>query len=170
MAELEVQGVAEMLRTLKQLDPELRKSTVKAIKAPAKVILATARATIPNEAPMSGWRGGTRGNGQFPKWNPGAAKKGVKLKFSSSMSQRKRQWDLLRVVQTDAAGAVFDMAGKNGGSGTRQSQQFLANLRAFGSPSRDVWPAVEKHSAEVTAAIRVAVAETEAILNARLKG
>ena len=166
MAELEVKGVAQMLRTLKEMDPELRKTTVRAIKAPARIIANDARSRVPAKPPMSGWRGGARK--KFPTWNDPA--KGIKVKFSSGMSQRKRSWDLVRIVQTDGAGSVFDMAGKRGGDGTRQSEQFLANLRRHGQPSRTLWPAVEKHGTEVTAAIKLAVAETEAILNARLKG
>ena len=160
---MEIVGVRETLAALKKLDPELRKATVREIKAPARVMVATAKSRVPSQAPMSGWRGGERGSTGFPGWND--PRRGVKLKFGGRRRSNKKWWPLLQLSQDDAAGALFDMAGKKGGNGSPQSRQFLANVSRYGAPSRTIWPAVEQHKDQVTASVRVALAKAEAIVN-----
>lgn len=157
----ELVGVKELLAELKNLDPLLRKETVKEIKAPAKVIVATAKSLVPTGRPARRWVGGTRTDGKFPRWDSGKAKAGIKLKFGGRIARQSREWPLVSIIQSDPGGAVYDMAGKSGGNGTRQSQVFLANLRMHGKPSRTVWPAVERHNPDVTAAITAAVRNAE---------
>jgi hypothetical protein len=153
-------GVRETLSALKKLDPELRRQTVREIKKPARPILADAKARVP-ESPMSGWRSGERV--RFPTWNTPA--KGLRLAFGGRAKVKRSQWPLLSLKNTDPGGALFDLAGKRGGNGSPQSQQFLRNVARFGRPSRVVWPAVEGRQAEVAAAVRVALDKAEAIIN-----
>lgn len=163
----ELVGVKELLAELKNLDPQLRKETVAAIKAPAKVIVATAKSLVPNQ-PARRWVGGTRAAGKFPRWDAGKARAGLTIKFGGRINRQSREWPLVSIVQRDPGGIIYDMAGKAGGNGTRQSQVFLANLRRYGKPSRTVWPAVERHNPDVTAAITAAVRAAEQELSRRV--
>jgi hypothetical protein len=166
----ELSGVKELLAELKNLDPLLRKETVAEIKAPAKVIVATAKGLVPTHRPTRRWVGGTRTAGKFPRWDSGKAKAGIGLKFGGRVNRQSKEWPLVSIVQKDPGGVVFDMAGKKGGNGTRQSQVFLKNLRMYGKPSRTVWPAVERHNPDVTAAITRAVRNAEKELYRRTAG
>ena len=71
---------------------------------------------------------------------------------------------LVSIRQTNGAGEVFDMAGK------QTSSTFTRNLSAkWGGPSRLMWPTVEKHKPTVLASIKRSVTSMEDIINEELR-
>lgn len=158
-----VSGVRETLRSLRKLDPELRKTTLRTVKAAAKPIKTTAEAALPDEI-MRNWRnvpakrGRVRGGKGWPAYDKAQAKKGIKIQFGGRANVKATQWRLLRVVQTDASGAIFDIAGRNNpnGNGTIQAATFMSNLTLAANgrkPSRTIWMSVEKHQPEVVSSV-----------------
>lgn len=159
-----VVGARETLAALKKLDPELRKQTVREIKTAGRPVLATARSLVPPRA-MSGWGPNNWGE---RAWDDPA--RTLKVRFGGRARKKRQQWPLLTLKQEGAAGAIYDMAGKQGGNGTPQSRQFLANVARFGAPSRTVWPAVERNKDAAEATIVAALRKAETTINKTTKG
>lgn len=155
-----VVGVREMMKTIRKIDPELRKVTVRTIKQAAKPIVATAQQSYPDTI-MRNWRdkpakkGRVRNGRGWPAYEKGQATKSIKIHYGGRAPREKQRWRLLRVVQWNAAGAIFDMAGRLNptGNGTVQAGQFMNNLSGAANgrrASRTIWPAVELHMPQVT--------------------
>lgn len=175
-----VVGVRELMKAIRQIDPELRRTTVKEIKSAAKPIQQTAKDAYPSEI-MRNWkpglagRGRTRGGAGWPGYSDQKARSSVKINYGGKARKNEQRWRLLRVVQSDAAASIFDMAGRKNpsGNGTPQAAQFMFNLSGAAngkSASRTIWPAVESHMSEVTAsvlrALKVAEARVQQKVNA----
>ena len=159
---IEVVGVAETLRALTQIDPELRKAVIKDMKRAAAPLEAAARANIPARA-LTNW--GTWQGG----FNQGKAQKGVKTAFRSGKVKGKSgdHFPLLSLRQTNAAGAIFEMAGRAGGRGRRsegaaRGAAMISKLNTYGTASRTLWPAVERNFDVVEAALEQAVSSMSA--------
>lgn len=141
-----IENVPATLRTLRKIDPELRKRVPEEIKSYAKPLVDTAKAALPTSAPLSGWTAG-----RF-RWRAGTVRNGVKLQFKGSRPKNAPagSWPVLRLRQTNAAGAVFDIAGRRSSGRTRSGQIMIRELEArHGRASRSIWPSVEKHADEI---------------------
>ena len=78
---VEVNGLADTLRTLRRVDPELRKTTIRRMKLAAKPMQAEAKKLFPDASPLSGWgnwRGGYDGR---------TVKRNVKVSFKGSKAR-----------------------------------------------------------------------------------
>ena len=51
---------------------------------------------------------------------------------------------LVAVVQTDAMGAIYDMAGRKSSGNTPAGRAMIANLNKIHGASRGMWPAAEQ--------------------------
>lgn len=145
MTTIQVFGVKEALKELNSIDRNLRKD----INARAKDIAKPAVDGIKNAYPdkyLSGMaRNWTqRGRPKFP-YDQAKARKGVQLKIDTS----KKNVSVIRIQQMDAAAAIIDMAGKQGGRNP-QGGRFVDQMVAmFGQPSRVMWPGYEKNGTDV---------------------
>jgi hypothetical protein len=152
---IEVTGLAEALKTLQKIDPELRKEVIKGMKTAAAPLEAAARSLIPDARPLTNWYGWqqTRTGGKGPgPWDPSAARKGIKVAFRGGKVRGVAGdvFPLLTLRQTNAAGAIFDIAGRAGGTGKRsegkeRGQAMADKLNRSGPTSRSMWPAVERN-------------------------
>jgi hypothetical protein len=156
MATIEVIGVKEMLRDLKQIDPEARKQFAKDAKQIASPIVVAAQGSYPAQA-LSGMKYRWTQNGrQLLPWDARKARRGITVKVDAG---RKKD-GVVTIIQKDSAAAIYDIAGR----GT--SNRFGDALTAFaGNPSRVMWPAAEAHitdvQAEMTKAIEQVAKEIE---------
>jgi hypothetical protein len=167
-----VRGLGEALATLKQMAPELEKEARAELRRIVKPMMQTARDMVPTEPPLSRWNTGSAegavhrsGASRMPAWT-GAAKRRVGFRIRKQKPKTGGgRIILLRMIQTDAAGAVFDVAGR------RNDNQFSRNItsKGYGEASRHMWPAAEKHLGDVQDAIREAQQEMEKTINARLR-
>jgi hypothetical protein len=155
--ELQVTGVAEALKALQKADPELRKAVIKDMKAAAAPLEAAARANVPAR-PLTNWYGWKGG------FDQGKAQKGIKAAFRGGKVKGKGgdHFPLLSLRQTNAGGAIFEMAGRAGGSGkgsegAARGQAMIAKLNESGTASRTLWPAVERGMPAVEAALLEAI-------------
>lgn len=145
-ATMKVQGVTGALKTLRQLDPEFQKQVKKDIRAAAKPLQQKAREYVPLEPPLSGFsRSWTRSTGgTVAGWNArGKTRNKVVIKTGG-----KRRSDgtylLVAVVQTDAMGAIYDMAGRKSSGNTPAGRAMILNLNKIRGASRGMWPAAEQ--------------------------
>ena len=159
-ASLQVEGVAEVLKALAKVNPELRKATVKNIKAAGEPMAREARGLFPQQSPLSNWGNWTTPTGRvIGPYDPKKVNRGVRVAYRGSKvrGSDSNNIPLLTLRQTDAAGAIVDMAGRRSNGKTPQGRAFIDQLRSFGVASRAMWPAAERTMPEVTRAVEAAI-------------
>jgi hypothetical protein len=150
---IEVEGLAEALKTLQTIDPELRKEVIKGMKVAASPLEAAARALVPDSRPLTNWYGWKGG------WEPSTVKKGIKVAFRGGRVRGQNQdvFPLLTLRQTNAAGAIFDIAGRSfpgrGAEGGARGRAMVNKLDETARPSRSMWPAAERQMPAVNTAL-----------------
>ena len=170
-----VRGLGETMDALKNISPELFKEARAEMRDVVKPMLKTAKGLVPDERPLSRWREGSgaggvgqvarSGNARMPNWNTMAAKRRIGFRITKKRPREARgRVILLRMIQNDPAGAVYDVAGAVGG-GT-----FGANLnKKWGKTSRTMWPAADEHLSTVQDGIREAQSRMEDTINRQLR-
>lgn len=198
-----VRGLDQALRELRKIEPDYVKTVKKraaAIAAPAvkdakaefvwqasrsNVFVADRpggrRANKPSLFPLSGLRRGEliKGRGGKTRWNPSAIKSGIKFRMGGPPKrQRKyRTYRVFSIVQANAAGAIFDMAGKKNGTFNPDKvlEESLAQTdrvhKTGGGkgPSRYMWPAVEGAIPDMERQLLVIVDEVARKVNTKLR-
>lgn len=160
LGRLEVTGVRETIAILRQVDTELRKETVKAMRTAAQPLQAAARGLTPAQAPLSRM---ARKGGTVQAYTRKAVT-GITIRYGGKFSRSSQTWPLLRLQQKDPAGTVFDMAGRR-----NPSSSLAQNLTArYGPPSRAMWRAADANLASVQDGVRRAVDEASATINRRI--
>lgn len=158
----QVVGVKAALRDLGRLEPELRKSLQASFKAELKPLADKARQDMPAQAPLSGME--KPGRLQYTN----KARTGVKI-ATSGRNRRAGTLTVAALVNTNAAGAVFDMAGRKTRGVTPQGVGFIAGLsNRFGNASRTLWPTVERNEALIERAVDNLVNGVETEITRRL--
>jgi hypothetical protein len=162
---IEVVGVAEALRVLAKIDPELRKAVIKDMKGAAAPLEGAARSLVPAR-PLSNWgnwqtsRDGGPGPGRFVQ---AKAQKGIKVAFRSGgvKGYNKTTFPLLTLRQTDGPGAIYEMAGKKfpgkDAEGKGRGAAMVAKLNQSGAASRTLWPTVEAKMPLIEKELRAAI-------------
>lgn len=154
-----VHGIQPVLQALRQLEPE----TYKIIVADLKNSTNDLRVAVANDFPDKPWKSSrgkinwvrygrtSRGRkmndtagADFPQWNAAKVKRGVQVKVGGRKVRRTNSYPILRIVQSDAAGSIWDLAKKQRGNGDI-GKQFVKNLNATGSASRVMWKSVPKY-------------------------
>jgi hypothetical protein len=157
-ASLQVEGVAEVLKALAKVNPELRKATVKNMKDAGEPMAREARGLFPQQSPLSNWGNWTTPHARDRPLRPEEGKpwRARRLQRVKGARFGLEQHPLLTLRQTDAAGAIVDMAGRRSKQDA-QGRAFIDQLRSFGVASRAMWPAAERTMAEVTRAVEAAI-------------
>ena len=128
-------GVADAVKALRRVDPELRKQFPRDVKQITRPIVTEAQNSYPEEY-LSGmtraWA--PRGRPVMP-YDQRKARSGVQTKVDT----RRGAHAVIAVTQRDAAASIIDMAGK------RSSNPLGTALDRFGQPSRVMWPAAERN-------------------------
>lgn len=142
----QVDGVPEVLRTLRRLEPQIRKEAPKRLKAAASPLVGAARAEVPTGPPMSGWHKGGRIG-----WDSAAIRRTITIRFRGT-ARKPGEFTLLKLYSKSPALSVYDFAEKprrKGRGGKRNnpnsSEAFIRNVKqAGGKPSRVMWRAAER--------------------------
>lgn len=158
-----VAGVSDVLRELGRIDPELRKQAVSSIRDSLQPLADAAKTYVPTDVPLSGMVRGTKA------WNSGRVRSGIRAKVSTK-ANRSGQIPLAKIVQANPAGAMWDMAGKRGGSTEAGRRMIAVMSQRNGPPSRAMWRPVDLYRARTEEALQAAVDEVERTLNERLRG
>ena len=141
-ANIQVFGVKEALKELKELDPQLRKDLNKKAKEVVRPATDAIKNAYPNRYLSGMARAWTqRGNKKFP-YDRTAAQKAVGLKIDTG----KRNRGTIVIIQKDPAASIIDMAGKAGGQSPQGARFVDAITAQFGPPSRVMWPTYERNA------------------------
>ena len=169
----EAEGVADAIRTLGRVDKELKKELVKSMKKAADPLVNEARSLVPTAKPLTNWYGWKGG------YVLGKVKRGIKVSQRNTAQrtrsgQQQEKIKLLALVQTNAAGAIYDMAGKAGGAGkgsenAARGQAMIRKLDESRTASRTLWPAAEKRLGDVQDAVIAAIADVEDTINREMR-
>lgn len=154
-----VHGIAPVLQTLRQLEPETYKQIEKDLKNNTNDL----RVAVQNDFPEKPWNSSTgqinwtkygrttRGRkpkdaagASFPKWEAKKVKRGVQIQVGGRKVRRTNSYPILRIKQTNAAGAIYDLAKNQQGEGSI-GRQFVQNLNATAKPSRVMWKSAAKN-------------------------
>jgi hypothetical protein len=136
---VQVKGLIEVRKAMRQLAPDLDKELSKNIRDILKPVVKTARSyatpTIPG---LSGWTFAGRGKqisagnsafrvGTFPKYNASEVRSGIKYSIRKSRPNRKGFTGLYRIVNESRAGAIYETAGRTNPEGSPRSRSSNPN-------------------------------------------
>ena len=129
----ELKGAIEARKALKKFEPDLAKGIQKEMATLLKPIAKNAQGFIPSTV-LSGWSKPLSSEAinyrPFPKFDLSAAKKGIGYRTSPSKPNRNGFRALARIVNTSAAGTIYETSGRKNPQGrpqgnTRDSSQSL---------------------------------------------
>jgi len=185
---LEVQGIQEALAELNKIDPKYRRQVTKRIKNSGQIILTEARSMVANfdnskgnGAPLSGMVRGNLVKGRETSWRTDQVQKGYKIKVGARATRERyvdfnkggyteqvvfgsKPYKLMVVQSTDAAGVIYDHAGRN------TFGLFVTNLtKEEGGQPRVIDKAVEKNKPAVQKDVLLVVEYVMKITNRNLK-
>jgi hypothetical protein len=189
---LEVKGIQETLAALNKIDPTYRRDVTKRIRRAGEPMLQEARQMVTTivgvkGAPLSGMNRGSLIKGKEITWRTDAVQKGFKIKVGVRASKERyvnfarftdgvqthteqvpfgsKPYKLMVMQQADAAGAIYDHAGRRTGG------MFVTNLNADGGGEqpRVIDKAVEKNKPAVQSVVQEVIADIEKKTNKTLK-
>ena len=185
---VQITGIKEALAELNKIDPTFRREITKRIKGAGEEIISDARSMVAffdnslgNGAPLSGMVRGNLIAGRETDWKTSKVQKGFKIKVGRAASRERyvnfdrggytqqvvygsKPYRLMVIQQTDAAGSIYDHAGRH------TSSTFVSNLNAeVGDQPRAIDKAVEKGREPVTLKVLEVVHDVEKVINRKLK-
>ena len=185
---VQITGIKEALAELNKIDPTYRREITRRIKGAGEQIISEARSMVAsfdnslgNGAPLSGMVRGNLIAGRETDWKTSKVQKGFKVKVGRAASRERyvnfdrggytqqvvygsKPYRLMVIQQTDAAGAIYDHAGRH------TSSTFVSNLNAeVGDQPRAIDKAVEKGRLPVTLKVLEVVQDVEKKINRKLK-
>jgi hypothetical protein len=183
-----IEGIQAALKELNTIDPKYRRLVTKRIKAAGADIINDARSMVAffdnslmNGAPLSGMVRGNLVKGRETAWKTDQVQKGFKVKVGVRASKERyvnfdrggyteqvvygsKPYQLMVIQQADAAGAIYDHAGRNTNS------TFVTNLNAeVGPEPRAIDKAVERGREPVTKKVYEVVQDVEKQINRNLR-
>jgi hypothetical protein len=190
---LEIKGIQETLKLLNEIDPKYRRQVTRQIRGAGEVILSEARQMVAsydnskgNGAPLSGMVRGNLIRGRETSYRTDAVQKGFKIKtgvraskeryvnftrtddrgssFTQQVVYGAKPYRLMTVQSADAAGAIYDHAGRN------TSSKFVSNLNIeVGQQPRVIDVAVDKNRPAVQAEVLSVITDVMKRTNRQLK-
>jgi len=191
-ASVQVLGIKEALKELNDFDKQYRRQVTKDIQGAGEQIISEARSMVAhfdnskgNGAPLSGMVRGNLIKGRETSWRTDAVQKGFKVKVGVRASKERyvnfnrttdgvithqeqvvfgsKPYQLMVIQQANAAGAIYDHAGRN------TTSMFVTNLNAeVGPQPRAIDKAVENNRGAVEQKVLEIVDAVSARLNRKL--
>lgn len=180
---IEVYGVAEAIRELKDLDKKAYNRIVRDLKTSAQPLARAVGQEFPEEPLMNWHTSGERLKtaSRFPPYNGAAVRSSVKVAFNTRLRKRSDTVGIVRIQQMDGAGMIYDSAGKQ----SRLSKQFPEAGRQFihnldkhlttksvegQTRSRIMYPATKKHLKLLYPAIQESLDRTCKVIEQNING
>lgn len=190
---VQIEGIQAALKELNTIDPKYRRLVTKQIKGAGADIINDARSMVAffdnskgNGAPLSGMVRGNLIKGRETAWKTDQVQKGFKVKVGVRASRERivtfarytegvkthdqqinfnaKPYQLMVIQQADAAGAIYDHAGRH------TSSMFVTNLNAEAGPEpRAIDKAVERGREPVTKKVYEVVQDVEKQINRNLR-
>ncbi|MBV5280332.1 MAG: hypothetical protein J0651_03505 [Actinobacteria bacterium] len=188
----QIDGIQEALKALNDFDPAYRKQITKDIQATGEVIVSEARSMVAHfdnskgtGEPLSGMRRGNLVKGRETSWLTDQVQKGFKVKVGVGASKERyvnynrttdgvvthqeqvvygsKPYQLMVIQQANAAGAIYDHAGRNTNS------MFITNLnKEVGNQPRAIDRAVENNRSVVEAKVALVIDDVAKRTNRKL--
>jgi hypothetical protein len=188
----QVDGIQEALKALNDFDPAYRKQITKDIQSTGQVIVAEARSMVAyfdnskgTGEPLSGMRRGNLIKGRETSWRTDQVQKGFKVKVGVRASKERyvnynrttdgvithneqvvfgsKPYQLMVIQQANAAGAIYDHAGRN------TQSMFVTNLtKETGEQPRAIDKAVTNNREAVEAKVELVVNDVARRTNRKL--
>ena len=188
----QIDGIQEALKALNDFDPAYRKQITKDIQSTGQVIVAEARSMVANfdnskgtGEPLSGMRRGNLVKGRNTSWRTDQVQKGFKVKVGVRASKERyvnynrttygvathteqvvygsKPYQLMVIQQANAAGAIYDHAGRNTDS------MFITNLnKEVGEQPRAIDKAVTNNREAVEAKVELVINDVARRTNRKL--
>lgn len=137
---VQTEGVRHALAELRRIDPTLQRQARADLKAAGSKLTARPKANYPLTPPLDNWS--TRGRLGY---SPGRVRAGVQAVVGGRVPRGSTVAPVITIVQRNAGGALYDIAGLRGGSrgnGSPQGQAFIRNLDGkYGPAQRGLWRA-----------------------------
>lgn len=161
MAGAQVRGVKEAAKTLRRIDPELRKEFNANVKRIAAPIVDAAKRNYDESLIPSGTRYKWTQNGRqkFP-FQASKARSGVRTKVDT----RNKARSSIKVIQANPAAAIYEFAGAR--TDNRLARAFNSKGRR---PARVMWPAAEANIGAVTSKMKELVEDVEKMIAKELR-
>jgi len=151
---------------LRKMDKELLKYSQKELKSAMQPIVADARARLP-EVAASGW--GKTGRVGYSR---GKASRGIRAQIKRDRVQGfSGRTTLLRVVQNNPGGAIYDNAGSRGNytAPTQRGAGLVSALNKHGKAQRALWPSALKNRGKVLRGVERAKDDMARAINRELQ-
>jgi len=148
---VEILGVRDALAELREISPKARAAAVRGVKKELAGLLTPARAQYPASVRLKGWsRSGRLG------YDGSKVRDGVQIVVGGRRPRRANAFPIVTIVQKDAGGSLFSLAGMQNGSKSiagktdrlgrpytkKQSDEFLRKIRQeHGNAQRGLWKA-----------------------------
>ena len=188
----QIDGIQEALKALNDFDPAYRKQITKDIQSTGQVIVAEARSMVAHfdnskgtGEPLSGMRRGNLIKGRNTSWRTDQVQKGFKVKVGVRASKERyvnynrttdgvvthneqvvygsKPYQLMVIQQANAAGAIYDHAGRNTDS------MFITNLnKEVGEQPRAIDKAVTNNREAVEAKVELVINDVARRTNRKL--
>lgn len=188
----QIDGIKEALKALNDFDPAYRKQITKDIQSTGEVIIAEARSMVAHfdnskgtGEPLSGMRRGNLIKGRNTQWRTDAVKKGFRVKVGVRATKERyvnynrttdgvvthteqvvygsKPYQLMVIQQANAAGAIYDHAGRN------TQSMFVTNLNAeVGEQPRAIDKAVTNNREAVEAKVELVINDVARRTNMKL--
>ena len=165
---VEITGLKQAMTELSKMDKSARFKAAAKIKASSPAMLENVRARFPADIGVTmihGWAPSKKGASRLA-WDKARVDKGVQIVIGGRA--RPGVTPLVTLVQKDAAGALFSMAGNAGGVG--QFSKLLTNV--FGRPQRGLWRSrafiQEQGTADIMKAVDEVIADANRALQERM--
>ena len=163
-----VRGLQDVLRELRKFNPDLLKDLRKELQDQAQPIIKAAGNRVP-ETPARGWS--QRGRTGFSK---ARVQRGMKVSIRSSkrVEGMRGSYAAIEIVQSNAAGAIWDQAGTRGNykPPTQRGAAFVDALnRSGGKAQRGLWPASVGRRKDIAKAFEATIRSAERKANARMQ-
>lgn len=114
---VELTGVNELRKALKQYAPDLDKQLKKELQLATENVVRAARGYAPTTPPLSNWG---KGNGKFPLYNAQVVKNGIRLSTARSKKNKQGFSSSIRIVNASAAGSIYETGGRKNPNGRPQ--------------------------------------------------
>lgn len=115
---VELSGVDELRKALKQYAPDLDKQLKKDLTIATQNVVNAARGYVPATPPLSNWG---REGGNFPTYNAEDIRNGIRLSTARSKINKNGFASSVRIVNANAAGAIYETAGRKNSNGRPQA-------------------------------------------------
>jgi hypothetical protein len=160
-ASTEIYGLKQALAELGKLDSKTKFKAVNKIKSAGAEMVTEVSSRYPDTVPLSGMRPSTKGNTRLA-YDPKKVRKGVTIQVGGRA--RKGVVPLVTLIQKDAGGAFYDLAGLRDGS-----SQFVKDLNnRTGKAQRGMWRARTYIYGQATQDILAAIEEVMKSVNRNL--